>query len=102
MQNGSNIIPEFEKLFRQKLQLNNCRLRKKRQENNYEITTPAKDVFLMSWCEFPDINLIYQPVGIRTKQTIVYERAIRDHINSCVSSIQEKPESSFVALEREN
>lgn len=45
METTSNIIPEFEKLFRQKLQLNNCKLKKKRQENNYEITTPAKDIF---------------------------------------------------------
>ncbi|MBH8563278.1 hypothetical protein I8748_13960 [Nostoc sp. CENA67] len=84
----SNIIPEFEKLFRQKLQLNNCRLKKKKQENNYEITTPAKDIFLMYWCEFPKIQLIYQNVGIRTEQTVVYERAIRSHINFCVTSIQ--------------
>ena len=89
----SNLIPEFEKLFREKLQLNNCRLRKKRQENNYEITTPAKDIFLMSWCEFPEISLIYQPVGIRTDQTIVYERAIRSHINFCLSTIQNNPHS---------
>jgi hypothetical protein len=88
MKIASKLIPEFEKLFREKLQLNNCRLRKKRQENNYEITTPAKDIFLMSWCEFPEITLIYQPVGIRTDQTIVYERAIRSHMNFCVSSIQ--------------
>ncbi|BAZ52920.1 hypothetical protein NIES4103_55850 [Nostoc sp. NIES-4103] len=84
----SNIIPEFEQLFRQKLQLNNCRLKKKKQENNYEITTPAKDIFLMYWCEFPKIQLIYQNVGIRTEQTVVYERAIRSHINFCVTSIQ--------------
>ncbi|MER3493858.1 MAG: hypothetical protein C4323_16995 [Mastigocladus sp. ERB_26_2] len=89
METTSNIIPEFEKLFRQKLQLNNCKLKKKRQENNYEITTPAKDIFLMYWCEFPEIKLIYQAVGIRTQQTAVYERAIRSHINSCVSSLQE-------------
>ncbi len=89
----SNLIPEFEKLFREKLQLNNCRLRKKRQENNYEITTPAKDIFLMSWCEFPEISLIYQPVGIRTDQTIVYERAIRSHINFCVSTLQNNAHS---------
>ncbi|MCF4970059.1 hypothetical protein [Nostoc sp. CMAA1605] len=88
METTANTISEFEKLFRQKLQLNNCKLRKKRQENNYEITTPAKDIFLMYWCEFPEINLIYQPVGIRTQQTAVYERAIRSHINSCVSSLQ--------------
>lgn len=90
METSANLIPEFEKLFRQKLQLNNCKLRKKRQENNYEITTPAKDVFLMYWCEFPEINLIYQAVGVRTQQTAVYERAIRSHINSCLSSLQEK------------
>ncbi|MBE9008483.1 hypothetical protein IQ259_26410 [Fortiea sp. LEGE XX443] len=89
MEITSNIIPEFEKLFRQKLQLNNCKLRKKRQENNYEITTPAKDIFLMYWCEFPEIKLIYQAVGVRTQQTVVYERAIRSHINFCVTSIQE-------------
>jgi len=89
METTSNIIPEFEKLFRQKLQLNNCKLKKKRQENNYEITTPAKDIFLMYWCEIPEIKLIYQAVGIRTPQTAVYERAIRSHINSCVSSLQE-------------
>jgi hypothetical protein len=99
---ASDLIPEFEKLFRQKLQLNNCRLKKKRQENNYEITTPAKDIFLMYWCEFPEIKLIYQPVGIRTKQTILYERAIRDHIIFCVSSLQDKPHSSLIALDREN
>jgi hypothetical protein len=64
-------------------------LRKKRQENNYEITTPAKDIFLMYWGEFPEINLIYQAVGVRTQQTAVYERAIRCHINACVSSLQE-------------
>jgi hypothetical protein len=89
METTSNIIPEFEKLFRQKLQLNNCKLRKKRQENNYEIITPAKDVFLMYWCEFPEVKLVYQAVGIRTQQTAVYERAIRSHINSCLSSLQE-------------
>ncbi|MBW4557865.1 MAG: hypothetical protein KME59_18390 [Trichormus sp. ATA11-4-KO1] len=93
MQNSSNLIPEFETLFRQKLKLNNCKLRKKKQENNYEIITPAKDIFLMYWCNFPEINLIYQPIGIRTKQTIVYERAIRSHINSCVSSIQDNPQT---------
>jgi hypothetical protein len=88
METNPNIIPEFEKLFRHKLQLNNCKLRKKRQENNYEIITPAKDVFLMYWSEFPEIKLIYQAVGIRTQQTAVYERAIQSHINSCVSSLQ--------------
>ncbi|WP_341528961.1 hypothetical protein WKK05_06440 [Nostoc sp. UHCC 0302] len=102
MNTASNVIPEFEKLFRQKLQLNNCRLKKKRQENNYEIITPAKDIFLMYWSEFPEINLIYQPVGIRTKQTIVYERAIREHINFCVSSMQASANSNFVTLNREN
>jgi len=89
METTANIISEFEKLFRQKLQLNNCKLRKKRQENNYEITTPAKDIFLMYWCEFPEIKLIYQAVGVRTQQTVVYERAIRSHIDFCVTSIQE-------------
>ncbi|MBD2438418.1 hypothetical protein [Nostoc sp. FACHB-110] len=89
METTSNIIPEFEKLLRLKLQLNNCKLRKKRQENNYEITTPAKDIFLMYWGEFPEIKLIYQAVGIRTQQTAVYEQAIRSHIKSCVSSIQD-------------
>ncbi|MDZ8050053.1 MAG: hypothetical protein RMX68_031100 [Aulosira sp. ZfuVER01] len=89
MSNTSNLIPEFEKLFREKLKLNNCRFRKKRQENNYEITTPGNDIFLMHWDEFPEIKLIYQLVGRPTKQTIVYERAIRSHINSCVSNIQE-------------
>lgn len=84
----ANIIPEFEKLFRQKLQLNNCKLKKKKQENNYEIITPAKDIFLMYWWEFPKIQLIYQNVGIRTEQTVVYERAIRSHINFCVNSMQ--------------
>lgn len=88
METTSNIIPEFEQLFRQKLQLNNCKLKKKRQENNYEIITPAKDIFLMYWCEFPEIKLIYQAIGIRTQQTVVYERAIRSHINSCISSLQ--------------
>ncbi len=88
MKTTSTLIPEFEKLLREKLQLNNCRLKKKKQENSYEIITPAKDIFLMSWCEFPDINLIYQPVGIRREQTVVYERAIRSHIKSCLSSIQ--------------
>jgi hypothetical protein len=88
MKTTSTLIPEFEKLLREKLQLNNCRLKKKKQENNYEIITPAKDIFLMSWCEFPEINLIYQPVGIRREQTVIYERAIRSHIKSCLSSIQ--------------
>ncbi|MEA5505669.1 hypothetical protein VB735_21665 [Halotia wernerae UHCC 0503] len=88
MNTSSTLIPEFEKLLREKLQLNNCRLKKKKQENNYEIITPAKDIFLMSWCEFPEINLIYQPVGIRREQTVIYERAIRSHIKFCVSSIQ--------------
>jgi len=88
MTTTASTIPEFEKLFRQKLQLNNCKLRKKRQENNYEITTPARDIFLMYWCEFPEIKLIYQAVGIRTEQTVVYERAIRSHINFCVNTIQ--------------
>lgn len=92
MQDSSNVISEFETLFRQKLKLNNCKLKKKKQENNYEIITPAKDIFLMSWCDFPDINLIYQPIGVRTKQTIVYERAIRSHIDFCLSSIQENPQ----------
>lgn len=92
MKNTADLIPEFEKLFRERLKLNNCKLRKKRQENNYEITTPARDTFLMSWCEFPDISLIYQPGGIRIEQTIVYERAIRSHIKFCVSSIQDKPQ----------
>lgn len=89
METDSTIIPAFEKLFRQKLQLNNCKLKKKKQENNYEIITPAKDIFLMYWCEFPEVQLVYQPIGIRTKQTIVYEQAIRSHISFCVSSIKE-------------
>ncbi|MDB9337065.1 hypothetical protein, partial [Nodularia spumigena] len=75
MPDTSNLISEFETLFRQKLKLNNCKLKKKKQENNYEIITPAKDIFLMSWCDFPDINLIYQPIGVRTQQTGVYEKA---------------------------
>ncbi|MBD2628107.1 MULTISPECIES: hypothetical protein [Nostocaceae] len=91
MQATSTSILEFEQLFRQKLKLNNCRLIKKRQENNYEITTPAKDIFLMTWCEFPEINLVYQNVGIRTAQTVVYERAIRSHISSCLTSIKNTP-----------
>jgi hypothetical protein len=89
MKTASSLIPEFEQIFRDKLKLNNCRLRKKKQENNYEIITPAKDIFLMSWQEFPEISLVYQPVGIRTEQTVVYEKAIRSHINFCVSCIQE-------------
>jgi hypothetical protein len=95
METVSDLVPEFERLFRQKLKLNNCRLRKKRQENNYEITTPAKDIFLMTWCEFPEISLIYQPVGVRTKETLVYERAIRSHITSCVSTIKDSPQASL-------
>ncbi|QLE58407.1 hypothetical protein [Nostoc sp. TCL26-01] len=102
MKIAADVIPEFEKLFRQKLQLNNCKLKKKRQENNYEIITPARDVFLMYWCEFPEINLIYQPIGIRTKQTLVYEKAIRDHINFCVTSIQGKSHSTVASVEQEN
>ncbi|GAX37542.1 hypothetical protein [Nodularia sp. NIES-3585] len=94
MPDTSNLISEFETLFRQKLKLNNCKLKKKKQENNYEIITPAKDIFLMSWCDFPDINLIYQPIGIRTQQTIVYERAIRSHINFCLSSIQDNTQTA--------
>ncbi|AFY51187.1 hypothetical protein Nos7524_5471 [Nostoc sp. PCC 7524] len=90
MENDSQLIPVFEQLFREKLKLNNCKVKKKRQENNYEIITPAKDVFLMYWCEFPEINLVYQPIGVRTHQTVIYERAIRSHINFCVSSIQNK------------
>jgi hypothetical protein len=86
----ANLVPEFEELFRQKLKLNNCRLIKKRQENNYQITTPAKDIFLLSWLEFPEVNLIYQPVGVRTEQTLVYERAIRSHLSFCLNSIQNK------------
>ncbi|WP_392531684.1 hypothetical protein [Nostoc sp. C117] len=93
MKTTSDLVPEFEKLFREKLQLNNCKLRKKRQENNYEIITPAKDIFLMYWCEFPEVNLIYQHVGVRNQQTGVYERAIRSHISSCLSSIQNNPDS---------
>jgi hypothetical protein len=89
MSNTSNLILEFEKLFREKLKLNNCRVRRKRQENNYEITTPGNDIFLMYWDEFPEIKLTYQLVGIPTKQTIVYERAIRSHIDFCLSNIQE-------------
>jgi hypothetical protein len=89
METNSNMIAEFEKLFRQRLQLNNCKLKRKRQENNYEIITPAKDIFLMYWCEFPEIKLIYQAIGVRTQQTAVYEHAIRSHINSCVSSLQD-------------
>ncbi|MEA5616527.1 hypothetical protein VB711_01545 [Cronbergia sp. UHCC 0137] len=88
MEANSSVITEFENLFRNKLKLNNCRLIKKKQENNYQITTPAKDIFLMYWSEFPQVNLIYQPIGIRTQQTLVYERAIRSHITSCLSSIQ--------------
>ncbi|MBN3908141.1 MAG: hypothetical protein HWQ35_16815 [Nostoc sp. NMS1] len=98
MKTTSDLIPEFEKLFRQKLQLNNCKLRKKRQENNYEIITPAKDIFLMYWSEFPEVSLIYQAVGVRTQQTGVYERAIRLHISSCLSSIQENPTSETPLL----
>ena len=98
MKNTSDLILEFEKLFREKLQLNNCKLRKKRQENNYEIITPAKDIFLMYWSEFPEVNLIYQAVGVRTHQTEVYERAIRSHISFCVSSIKENPHSESPLL----
>ena len=93
MKTTSDLILEFEKLFRQKLQLNNCKLRKKRQEN-----TPAKDIFLMYWSEFPEVNLIYQAVGVRTQQTSVYERAIRSHISSSLSSIQENPHSETPLL----
>ncbi|MFM2060495.1 MAG: hypothetical protein RLZZ507_165 [Cyanobacteriota bacterium] len=93
METTANLIPEFEQLFRQKLKLNNCKLKKKRQENNYEITTPSKDVFLMYWCQFPEISLIYQHIGVRTPQTGVYEKAIRSHINFCVSSIKDKTAS---------
>ncbi|MEA5604612.1 hypothetical protein [Nostoc sp. UHCC 0252] len=98
MKTTSDLIPEFEKLFRQKLQLNNCKLRKKRQENSYEIITPAKDIFLMHWSEFPEINLTYQAIGVRTQQTSVYEKAIRSHISSCLSSIQENPTSESPLL----
>ncbi|KZL49833.1 hypothetical protein A2T98_10655 [Nodularia spumigena CENA596] len=94
MPDTSNLISEFETLFRQKLKLNNCKLKKKKQENNYEIITPAKDIFLMSWCDFPDINLIYQPIGVRTQQTVVYERAIRSHINFCLSSIKDNTQTA--------
>ncbi|HYW21225.1 MAG TPA: hypothetical protein VE956_18385 [Nodularia sp. (in: cyanobacteria)] len=94
MADTSNLISEFETLFRQKLKLNNCKLKKKKQENNYEIITPAKDIFLMSWCDFPDVNLIYQPIGVRTQQTLVYERAIRSHINFCLSSIQNNTQTA--------
>ncbi|AKG20173.1 hypothetical protein [Calothrix sp. 336/3] len=96
MESSSSLVTEFEQLFRQKLRLNNCRLQKKIQENSYEITTPAKDIFLMSWSDFPDIKLVYQPVGIRTKQTVVYERAIRDHIIFCVNSVQNKSQHSLM------
>ncbi|MDB9374162.1 hypothetical protein [Nodularia sphaerocarpa] len=94
MPDTSNLISEFETLFRQKLKLNNCKLKKKKQENNYEIITPAKDIFLMSWCDFPDVNLIYQPIGVRTQQTMVYERAIRSHINFCLSSIKDNTQTA--------
>ncbi|MDB9303368.1 MULTISPECIES: hypothetical protein [Cyanophyceae] len=94
MPDTSNLISEFETLFRQKLKLNNCKLKKKKQENNYEIITPAKDIFLMSWCDFPDINLIYQPIGVRTQQTGVYEKAIRSHINFCLSSIKDNTQTA--------
>ncbi|TVP60629.1 MAG: hypothetical protein EA343_16760 [Nodularia sp. (in: Bacteria)] len=94
MPDTSNLISEFETLFRQKLKLNNCKLKKKKQENNYEIITPAKDIFLMSWCDFPDVNLIYQPIGVRTQQTLVYERAIRSHINFCLSSIKDNTQTA--------
>ncbi|MBW4562135.1 MAG: hypothetical protein KME32_13460 [Mojavia pulchra JT2-VF2] len=93
MKTASNLILEFENLLKEKLKLNNCRLIKKKQENHYQIITPAKDIFLMSWCEFPEIKFIYQPVGIRREQTVIYERAIRSHISFCVSNIQEQPHS---------
>jgi hypothetical protein len=99
---GSNVISEFEKLFRQKLQLNNCKLRKKKQENNYEITTPASDVFLMYWSEFPEINLIYQPIGVKTPQTLIYEQAIRAHVKACVNSVRNSVNSNVVTLNEEN
>ncbi|MBF2066992.1 MAG: hypothetical protein IGS39_21635 [Calothrix sp. C42_A2020_038] len=102
MKVSSNLISDFEKLFRQKLQLNNCRLKKKKQENNYEITTPANDIFLMYWGEFPEINLVYQPIGIRTHQTMVYEQAIRAHIKSCVISVKNNPASNLVTVDKEN
>ena len=94
MPDTSNLVSEFETLFRQKLKLNNCKLKKKKQENNYEIITPAKDIFLMSWCDFPDINLIYQPIGVRTQQTGVYEKAIRSHISFCLSSIKDNTQTA--------
>lgn len=99
---SSNLISDFEKLFRQKLQLNNCKLRKKKQENNYEIKTPANDIFLMYWGEFPEINLVYQPIGVRTPQTIIYEQAIRAHIKSCASTIKKSLDSNLVTLNEEN
>ena len=102
MKMSSNVISDFEKLFRQKLQLNNCKLRKKKQENNYEITTPANDIFLMYWGEFPEINLVYQPIGIRTPQTLVYEQAIRAHIKSCVTTIRKSLDSNLVTSNKEN
>ncbi len=98
----SNLISDFEKLFRQKLQLNNCRLKKKKQENNYEIITPASDIFLMYWGEFPEISLVYQPIGIRTQQTVIYEQAIRAHIKSCVSSVKNNYDSTLVTSDKEN
>jgi hypothetical protein len=94
MPDTSNLISDFETLFRQKLKLNNCKLKKKKQENNYEIITPAKDIFLMSWCDFPDINLIYQPIGVRTQQTGVYEKAIRSHISFCLNSIKDNTQTA--------
>ncbi|MBW4599880.1 MAG: hypothetical protein KME29_09760 [Calothrix sp. FI2-JRJ7] len=98
----SNLISDFEKLFRQKLQLNNCKLKKKKQENNYEIITPASDIFLMSWGEFPEITLVYQPIGIRTQQTVIYEQAIRAHIKSCVSSVNKNSDSNLVTVDKES
>ncbi|BAZ13900.1 hypothetical protein NIES4071_57400 [Calothrix sp. NIES-4071] len=102
MKISSNLISDFERLFRQKLQLNNCKLKKKKQENNYEIITPANDIFLMSWGEFPEINLVYQQIGIRTQQTGIYEQAIRAHIKSCVSSVKSNSDSNLVTLDKEN
>lgn len=52
----------------------------------------------MYWSEFPEVSLIYQAVGVRTQQTSVYERAIRLHISSCLSSIQENPTSETPLL----
>lgn len=78
---------EFEKLLRKRLKLINCRLRRRQKsKNDYTITTLEKDEFWMYWEFFPDIKLMYRPMGRPfCEEKVFYKQAIDDEITYCIN-----------------